>query len=173
MAWKNSANRSAHACSPVTATAFRAGKPSSIPMHRSRRGAVRPAPLWSSDGAGAPPKAEPRAGFKLWLTARSPLWGRADIRCRDLTALEQDGGDLRQGVGARPEACLAAQVVHDRQGVARVLASEADGIDSPDPVDVDPAVLGSRLVAGTRPPYPPVLDRRHVLEVIHDLVAVA
>ncbi len=41
---KNSANRSARACSPVTATAFRARKPSSIPMHRSRAGLARQHP---------------------------------------------------------------------------------------------------------------------------------
>jgi hypothetical protein len=42
------------------------------------------------------------------------LRSSADVRCRDLLALEQDGGDLSQGVGACLEARLPAQVVHDR-----------------------------------------------------------
>ena len=85
---------------------------------------------------------------------------------------EQQRGDLVQRGAAFVEVARAAQVIHDRQGVSLIPASEADGVRDPDASLVLPAVLVAGIVVAARSPHTPLFDRADPSHPVHDVVPV-
>src|SRR6202044_206879 len=98
---------------------------------------------------------------------------------RGVLALEEQGGDLGEFVGAVLEAGVpvlveALQVVHDGQRVPLVRAGEPDGVGDPDTDRAGilfPAVLVAGMVPGPGPPHAPLLvEGADVLEPVDEIV---